>query len=220
MAYHPPMARLTIAVLTGAAVASLIAACGDDGRPVNIPMVPAGEYEAMCQTMCTLASGEDICGAKHAEFCLASCRARTNGLPSACATCLFDRGAAIAGEEDGFGDPVCNTGGPAKLDACQQECDDGGAAAPSPALADLCDLTCGFWMTDEEPLACSEEGSADCRTRCAATIAAKGRVCAQCTIDQTGRSRTCINGECDCEPLFDETPPFGCDDVCDNQAPT
>lgn len=213
------MKHVPSALATGAAIAALFVACGDSGRPVNIPMVPAGAYEADCQRLCTRASGDDSCTAKHAEFCLAECRARTNGLPQACATCLIAAGAVIHGDTDGFGDPTCATGGPASLGACRDECDDAGSAAPDPSLASFCDLTCGFYMSDVDPLACSDEGSADCRSKCASTIAAKGRICAQCTIEQTGTSRTCINNDCDCEPLFDETPPFGCDELCDSSPP-
>jgi hypothetical protein len=213
------MRHPTIALTTGAAIAALIVACGDSGRPVDIPTVPAGAYEADCQRLCTRAGGEDTCTAEHAEFCLAECRARTNGLLPACASCLVAAGEVIHGDADGFGDPICVTGGPSSLGACRTECDDAGAAAPDPSLASFCDLTCGFYMADADPLACSEDGSADCRSKCAATIAARGRICAQCTIEQTGTSRICINDDCDCEPLFDETPPFGCDELCDSSPP-
>lgn len=208
------MSNARFAIAAGAAVAVMAVACGSEDRPVNIPTVPAGAYEADCQRLCTIASGDDTCTAKHAEFCLAECRARTNGLPQACASCIIAGGTVIHGDSDGFGDPYCETGGPEKLGSCATECDDNGAAGPDPSLASFCELTCAFYMQDEEPLACSDEGASDCRTKCAATIAAKGRLCAQCTIEQTGTSRTCINGKCDCEPLFDETPPFGCDDFC------
>ena len=196
------------------------AACGSDDRPVNVPVVPAGAYEADCQRLCTRAPGDDDCTAKHAEFCVATCRARTNDLPATCATCLIAAGVTIHGDTDSFGDPSCVVGGPASLGACRAECDDSGTAAPAPTLASLCTLTCQFYMSDVDPLACSADGSADCDTQCATTIAARGRVCAQCVIEQTGTSRTCINGVCDCQPLFDSTPPFGCDALCDDQPPT
>ncbi len=215
-----PMQRSLLGILVVTA-----AACGSDDRPVNIPAVPTGAFEASCQQLCTLEAGESTCSAKHAEFCVASCRARTNGLTAACGQCLIQAGDPIKGDTDGFGDRYCAVGGPAGLSACRAECDDGmgAAAAPAPSLASLCDLTCGFYMQDVDPLACSAEGSGDCRTECAATIATKGRICAQCVVEQTGASRTCFNDSCDCQPFFNSDPSFSCTQLCDAlppQAPT
>lgn len=197
----------------------LAAACGgDDGRPVNIPAVAAGAFETDCQRLCTLASGDDHCTAKHAEFCLASCRARTNGLPAACGNCLVAAGAVIHGDVDGFGDPFCAVGGPADLTACATECDDAGAA-PSTGLGVQCQLACTFYMQDTTALACSEDGSAECLAGCNAAVAANGRVCAQCLIEGTIPSRICINDDCDCQPYFDSDPGFACESLCDANPP-
>src|SRR5207237_1142747 len=64
-----------------------IAGCGGGGHSapqVIIPDVPAGAFEAGCQQLCTLGPNETVCTAKHAEYCLASCRARTRDPPLAC----------------------------------------------------------------------------------------------------------------------------------------
>ena len=47
---------------------------GDAARPVVIPKVAPGEFEAPCADLCTLAAGDTACTAKHAEFCVARCR--------------------------------------------------------------------------------------------------------------------------------------------------
>jgi hypothetical protein len=195
-------------------VTLLVVACGGGGSGIDIPDVPAGEYETECQALCTIAAGDPVCTAVHAEYCLASCRARTNGMPPVCGDCLIVAGGQIAGAINGNGDSFCFVGGAASITSCPTECDDNGAAGPSPALAALCDMECGFYITDPEPLACSDEGSSGCRTECAAAIAAQPRVCAQCLIDQTVPSRSCFGDECDCEPLFDESTMFGCMPVC------
>lgn len=209
----------SIQVLGVVAMTMVLAACGEDARPVNIPTVPAGASEADCQRLCTLAPGDDACTAKHAEFCVASCRARTNGLASTCAACVISRGTQLAGGVDGFGDPFCSTGGPADLSSCDTECDDGGGV-PAPELSALCELSCNFYMQDTTPLACSADGSADCRAGCTAAVAAQGRLCAQCLIEHTIPSRICINDDCDCEPFFDGDTGFGCMELCDTMLPT
>ncbi len=106
------------------------------------------------------------------------------------------------------------------ITGCRDQCDDAGAAPAAATLSSLCDLTCGFYMQDEEPLACSAEGAGGCRTECAATIADKARICAQCIIEQTGSSRVCFNDDCDCEPLFNSDPSFSCTSLCDALPPT
>jgi hypothetical protein len=190
------------------------AACGEDTRPVNVPVVPAGAFEADCQRLCTLSAGDAQCTAKHAEFCLASCRAHTNGLPAACGDCLVAAGTTIHGFIGSFDDPYCDVGGPASVTACRAECDEG-TGTPSPDLAALCTLTCAFYMQEPSPLACSSDGAAACLSACTATIGARGRVCAQCLVDQTIPTRSCINGDCDCEPQFSDDPSFDCADLCD-----
>lgn len=199
-------------------VALFLTACGSDERPVNIPMVAPGASEAACQELCTRAAGDEGCGDKHVEFCIASCRVRTNGLTEACASCLVAGGQAIMGGVDSFGDPYCSTGGPADLAACATECDDSGAAPPDATLATFCDLQCGFYMQDPSPLACTADGSAECRSACAAVAASDGRICAQCKIEGTIPSRTCINDDCDCSPFFNDDA-FGCDTLCDALPP-
>ena len=196
-----------------------VVACGDGDRPVTIPVVPAGASEADCQRLCTLASDEAQCTAKHAEFCVASCRARTNGLTPTCAACVIAAGTQLDGFVNGFGDAYCSIGGPAVLSSCTTACDDGGGP-PAPELATQCDLACNFYMQDPTPLACTADGSADCRAGCAAAVAAKGRICVQCLIEHTSPSRICINDECDCEPYFDDDPTFGCMELCDAALPT
>lgn len=199
----------------------VLGACGGGGGGgnVDLPVVPAGDFEADCQTLCTLATGEEYCTSVHAEFCVASCRARTNGVPTACGQCLIDQGTQIAGFIGSLDEPYCDTGGAARISACETECDDAGAAGPSADLAALCELECAFYMQDVEPLACSEEGSADCLGQCQVAIAGEGRVCAQCLVDQTIPSQTCINDDCDCEPFFDSDQGFGCDTLCDDTGP-
>jgi hypothetical protein len=196
-------------------VATLLIACGSDARPVNIPDVAPGESEAACQQLCTRAAGDDGCSAKHAEFCVASCRVRTNGMTAACASCLVAAGEPIHGAVNAFDEPFCVIGGPAELGACEAECDDSGAAPPAPSLAALCDLQCGFYMQDPTPLACTADGSADCRSQCAAAVAGQGRICAQCMIEQTIPSKSCINDDCDCSPFFVGDPSSSCETLCD-----
>jgi hypothetical protein len=195
-----------------------IIACGGSsgGRPVVIPEVPAGAFEADCQKLCARATGESICTAKHAEFCVARCRAVTRDLPAACASCVIAAGRAIKGDVDMLTkDSYCLVGGPADLTSCTAACDDGGAGAPDPNLETLCQLECSFHMQDPKPLACSAQGSADCLTACHATIAARRRICAQCLIEQTNPVRSCINDECDCTPMFRDTTTLGCAKLCD-----
>lgn len=199
--------------------AVLGSACGEDARPVNIPVVAAGEHEAECQRLCTIPAGDEHCEAKHAEFCLASCRVRTSGLPAACAECLLSNGSVIHGYLNSFDDPYCSTGGPTAISNCADVCDDGGAAPPEPALATVCTLECAFYMQDPTPLACSDDGAEECLADCAAVVAAQPRVCAQCLSDQTIPVRSCLNDNCDCEPQFVSDPNFGCDDLCDDQLP-
>ena len=200
-------------------VLMVMAACGgDDARAVDIPVVAANAFEADCQTLCTLGTEEDICTAKHAEFCLASCRVRTTGVSEACGVCLIDQGSPIRGFVSGSFS-YCATGGASSLAGCEAVCDDGGAAGPAPTLAASCTLTCELYMQDHQPLACSSEGSALCRQGCAAAIAGRDRQCAQCLIEQTLPTRSCINDECDCEPQFDDQISFGCEDYCDDQLP-
>ncbi len=198
-------------------VVLVLIGCGSDERPVNIPVVAPGASEAACQQLCTLTAGDEACTAKHAEFCIASCRIRTNGLAAACADCVIAAGQPIRGGVS-FDEPFCSTGGPADLSACATECDDGGATPPDASLATFCDLQCNFYMQDPTPLACTADGSADCRTACAATVAAEGRLCAQCVIEGTIPSRTCINDSCDCSPFF-QSDTFGCDTLCDDVGP-
>jgi hypothetical protein len=192
-----------------------IAACGGGGGgSVDIPAVPAGEYEADCQTLCALAADESICTATHAEFCVAKCRARTNGLAPACADCLITAGTQIDGHTIGE-DNYCTVGGPAEMTACTTECDDAGAVAAPPEIAVLCELECAFYIQGEDPIACSAEGADPCRAECAAALAANGRICSQCLIDQTLPTSFCFGDDCDCEPQFDDDTTFGCTDLCD-----
>jgi hypothetical protein len=213
-AYTRAMRRASAAILVAAA-----AACGGDGRAVDIPAVPAGEYEAGCQTLCARADGDEGCTAKHAEFCLASCRARTNGLPAACGECLIAEGRPIAGFTDSFDELACDTGGAAELGACRDACDDAGAAPPAPALAALCELQCRFYMQDATPLACSADGSAACLGECAAAVANQPRVCAQCIAEGVIPSRSCINDSCDCDPFLNPNPAISCSTLCDDRPP-
>src|SRR5262245_38299098 len=87
-------------------VIAVIAGCGGGGRSVDIPAVPAGDYEADCQALCAIADGDTICTATHAEFCVAKCRARTNGLAPACGDCLIANGTQIMGYTQ-FEDNYC-----------------------------------------------------------------------------------------------------------------
>ena len=201
-------------VLTAVMVAMIAGCGGGGGRSVDIPAVAAGEYEADCQSMCALAAGEEICTATHAEFCVAKCRARTNGLAPTCAACLIAAGDTINGYTNQFGDSYCTVGGPAEMTACTAECDDAGAV-PSPEIGVLCELECAFYIQGDNPVACSAEGADPCRADCAATLAAEGRICAQCLIDQTIPSLGCTGDDCDCDPQFDNDPTFGCMDLCD-----
>src|SRR5438876_4682067 len=96
------------------ATAALAACGGGGGRSVVIPDVPVGAFEAGCQQLCTLAAGETVCTATHAQYCLASCRARTRDLPQACGDCLITAGTPISGFVDTFDNtPYCTVGGPA-----------------------------------------------------------------------------------------------------------
>src|SRR5688572_18164457 len=103
---------------------ALLAACGSDTRPINIPEVAPGASEAACQQLCMRAEGDEGCGVKHAEFCVASCRVRTNGMTAACATCLVAAGEPMHGAINSLDEPTCVIGGPAELGACSVECDD------------------------------------------------------------------------------------------------
>jgi hypothetical protein len=85
----------------------------------------------------------------------------------------------------------------------------------APELASLRTLTRTLYMQDPSPLACSSDGSDGCLAECTTTLGARGRVCAQCLIDQTLPTKTCINDDCDCEPVFDDDPTFGCAELCD-----
>ena len=206
-----------------AAALLVIGACGGGGggggggaRPVVIPTVAAGDSEAACADLCTLAAGDTLCTAKHAEFCVARCRVVTRDLPQACAACLIAAGRHIEGYTSGS-DSYCTVGGPAELGACETECDDAGAAPASAEMETLCELTCGFYMQDPTPLACSVDASADCFTDCRATASVKGRVCAQCTIEQTIPGRVCINDECDCLNTWPLTTV--CESMCDALPP-
>ena len=212
----PKVPILCIAGLTAA-----LAACGGSSgaRPIVIPDVPAGAFEEGCQQLCMLAPGEAICTAKHAEFCLANCRARTRDLPQACGDCLTTVGTPISGYVDNFdGTPYCTVGGPADLQTCASACDDAGAAGPSADLDVLCQLECSFYMEKKAPLACSMDASGDCLSACRGVIAAQPRVCAQCQIERTSHGQICFNSDCDCLNSFD-TSGFGCDTLCDTMPP-
>ena len=145
------------------ALTTALGACGGGGSsapPVVIPEVPAGAFEAGCQQLCTLAAGESICTPKHAEFCVARCRAVTRDLPQACGDCLIAAGTPIRGMTDEFG-PSCSAGGAGSLSSCRAACDDAGAVPPSPDLELLCQLECGFYTDEPAPLACSLEAVGD-----------------------------------------------------------
>lgn len=195
----------------------LLAACSDDGRPVNIPEVAPGAYEADCQRLCTLAASGGGCTSTHEEVCLASCRVRTNGLPTACAQCLIDNGEVIHPEPDVFGDPGCAVGGPSRMSVCISACDDGGGP-PSPDLAAQCEIACGIYTEYDHVFACSAEDSAACRTACATTIAAESRVCAQCVIEGILFSTECAGDNCDCQPDYGGDP-SSCPGLCDDVPP-
>jgi hypothetical protein len=206
------------------ALALAFAACGggggkSGGATVIIPEVPAGAFEDGCQQLCTLASNETVCTAKHAYFCLQNCRARTRDLPSACGDCLITAGTPISGYIDNFSNtPYCNVGGPADLVTCASACDDAGAAAPSPDLDLLCQLECSFYVKEKTPLACSMAAASDCLTPCRDTISAQPRICAQCMIERTGQSQICVNTDCDCVNDF-PTSAGTCDTLCDTLPP-
>jgi hypothetical protein len=196
-----------------AGFALLLLGCGGD-RAVVFPEVPATASEASCQELCTLAPGETICTAKHAEFCVVSCRARTRDLPAACAACLIAGGTAINGYTDSFGD-TCDTGGPANIGSCVSACDDGGSAAPALDLEALCRLECGFYVSDHKVLACSADASGPCLDGCRAAIAARGRVCAQCMAEQQSHGKICLNDDCDCSSQPFSEAAFNCSSLCD-----
>jgi hypothetical protein len=219
------VARLSRVSIVGlVAFAGASAACGGGGsggggRTVTIPAVPVGDFEAGCQQLCTLAPNETVCTAKHAYFCLQNCRARTNGLPSACGDCLITAGTPISGYVDNSTNaPYCTVGGPADLVTCASACDDAGAAAPSPDLDLLCQLQCSFYMQQKTPLACSMAAADDCLMPCRDNIAAQPRICAQCMIEQTGQGQICINSDCDCVNSF-PTSTGTCDTLCDMLPP-
>jgi hypothetical protein len=201
-----------------AVVFLLMSACGGDAaRTVVIPTVAAGDYEAACADLCAPASGDTLCTAKHAEFCVARCRVVTRDLPQACAACLLAAGTHIEGYTNSFGDSYCTVGGPAELGSCEAECDDAGAAPAAPEMETLCQLTCAFYMQDPTPLACSADASAECLDACRATATGQGRVCAQCTIEQVSPGRICINDECDCLNRFPAAAV--CTSLCDSAPP-
>lgn len=191
------------------------AAGGSTGAAVVIPSVPAGEHEAACASLCALPAGETICTAKHAEFCLASCRASTQGLSAACAGCVLGAGQAkaISGFTIG-GDSYCDVGGPGKLSDCAAACDDAGAAPPDPDLEALCELDCGFYMQSPKPFACPPASSADCLSGCRNAVAAKGRICAQCLAEQIIPGQSCINDDCQCLNEFAASS-SDCASLCD-----
>src|SRR5205085_44573 len=129
--------RLPLSSLRLWALAAALAGCGggnggSGARSVVIPDVPAGAFEAGCQQLCTLGTNETVCTAKHAEYCLASCRARTRDLPQACGDCLITAGTPISGYVDSTSDHTayCTVGGPADLTTCPSMLDDSGPPAP------------------------------------------------------------------------------------------
>jgi hypothetical protein len=212
----------SVSILRWAGLTATLAACGGGGgsgaRPVVIPDVPAGAFEDGCQQLCTLLPDEKVCTAKHAEFCLANCRARTRDLPQACGDCLITVGTPISGFVDNAsGSAYCTIGGPADLETCASACDDAGAAAPSPDLDVLCQLECSFYMQERTPLACSMDAAADCLSACRAAVATQPRVCAQCQMEATIPGQICINNVCDCANTFPVTT--GCDTLCDTAPP-
>jgi hypothetical protein len=189
---------------------------GKSGAAIVVPVVPAGANEAACQSLCTLGAGETICTAKHAEFCLALCRASTRDLPTACAACVLAAGTPIKGDMIGS-ESYCHVGGAANLSECETECDDG-AGQPAPALETLCQLYCSFYTQSPTPFACSVMASKDCLTSCRSTIAARGRVCAQCVTEQTLPGSSCFNDDCDCLNSYSTTE-SGCSSLCDATKP-
>jgi hypothetical protein len=189
---------------------------GKSGTALVVPVVPAGANEAACQKLCTLGAGETICTAKHVELCLALCRASTRDLPAACADCVLAAGTPIKGDKIGS-ESYCHVGGAANLSECETECDDGGGQ-PAPALETLCQLYCSFYTQSPLPFACSVMASKDCLTSCRSTIAAHGRVCAQCVTEQTLPGSSCINDDCDCLNSYDTTQ-AGCTALCDATKP-
>jgi hypothetical protein len=214
------------------AVVCVAASCGGGGgggttggagstgmsAAVVLPSVPAGDHEAACASLCTLAAGETICTAKHAEYCLDRCRVITSGLPAACASCVLGTGATpIAGFMVGT-DSYCGVGGPAKLSDCASDCDDHGGGQPDPDLEALCELECGFYFELPKPFACPAASSADCLTGCRSAIASKERICAQCLAEHVLGGQSCINDACTCESSFhDESSAFAseCTTLCD-----
>jgi len=204
------------------ALTAALGACGGGGgaSQIAIPEVPAGAFEAGCQQLCTLGATEKICTPKHAEFCVARCRAATRDLPQACGDCLIAGGTPIMGSTDSFGDS-CNAGDVGSLSSCRAVCDDAGAAPPSADLDVLCQLECMFYTDDHKPLACSVDAVGDdCLMPCQAVIAAQGRICAQCQIGaNVGHGQICFNGGCEClNSLNDST--FGCETLCDTMPPS
>jgi hypothetical protein len=206
-----------------AALAFVLGGCGGDsssnGRPYVVPVVPAGASEAGCQTLCTLSATETVCTAQHVEFCIASCRASTQGLPAACADCLIANGRPIEGGVDSGGEGFCSVGSLGEISFCSTQCDDAGATPPAPDLETQCQLACGFYTDNPVPFACSADASADCLGACRVAIAARGRICAQCLIGQTLPGSVCFNDDCDCLISFDATVNFTCSMLCDNQPP-
>jgi len=207
------------------ALTSALTACGGGGgggggaAAIVIPVVPTGAFEAGCQQLCTLSPNETVCTAKHAEFCLELCRARTRDLPQTCGDCLIAVGTPISGYVDNFSNtPYCTVGGPALLTTCANQCDDAGAAAASPDLDLLCQLECSFYMDQRTPFACAMSDAADCLAACRTAIAAQPRVCAQCQVERTEHGQVCINSDCSCANNF-PMPAFGCDALCDTMPP-
>jgi len=213
------------------AVACVAASCGGggggttgaggstgSGSGVVLPSVPAGDHEAACMSLCTLAPGETICTAKHAEYCLDRCRVITNGLPAACADCVLGAGASpIAGFTVGS-DSDCSFGGPARLSDCAQDCDDHGGGQPDPDLDVLCELQCDFYFVLPAPYACPPASSADCLAGCKSAVASKERICAQCLAEHVLGGRSCVNDDCMCLSQFhDESSAFAsdCSTLCD-----
>ena len=122
---------------------------GSPARPVVIPAVAPGDFEAQCSDLCTPAPGDTLCSAKHAAFCLARCRVMTRDLPQGCAACMLAVNQHIHGYTD-FGENYCSVGGPVSMVSCPRECDDLGAAPPAPELDTFCQLTCGFYMQESD----------------------------------------------------------------------
>jgi hypothetical protein len=202
-----------------ACLLAIVLSCGggggsNPGQSVVIPEVPPGAHETACQDLCMLRAGETICTAKHAEYCMARCRASTRDLPVACADCVLSaskahpiEGVTIASNS------YCTIGGPGDLSACATECDDKNAQ-PAPDLDTLCQLYCSFYVQEPKPRVCPEASSADCLSACRATIGAKGRVCAQCLIEQTIPGISCIGDDCQCLNSFNDGTASACMSLC------